>query len=142
MGAVKGIARVQDVERIAFEVDGVDYWIEVFADPPARIWNDLKKTVPNEAPFDTDTRVLHVSVQEWDLGVDVTKEAIEGLLEPVRAAMVWLVTKFYLDLQQKHSGLLEHIYRPGGDGDAVDPTPGAATASASPKPSRGSRRTA
>lgn len=141
MSIVKGIARATDVERIAFEIDGVDYWIEVYKDPPARIWNELKTAVPGETPFAADTRVLLAALQDWDLGIDITKESVIDLMEPVRAAMVHLVTMYYLELQKRHAELLQRIYRPGGDGTAADPTSGDETASASPRRSKASRRT-
>ncbi len=138
---VKGIARATDVERVEFEIDGQSYWVEILKDPTAKQWNDMKTQRPGEASFDVDTRVLLIALQDWDLGVDITKEAVEDLSEPVRAAMVHLVTMYYLDLQRQHAALLERIYRPGGDDAERDPTSGDATASASHRPSRGSRRT-
>lgn len=141
MSRVKGVALATEVERIEFELADESYWIEVYKDPPARVWNELKTAKPNETPFDTDTRVLLCALQEWDLGLDITKEAVNDLTEPVRAAMVHLVTLYYLQLQKAHADLLERIYRPGGDATAPDPTSGAGTASGSRKPSKGSRRT-
>lgn len=140
MSGVKGVANATEVERIEFTLGAVSYWIEILKDPPARVWNALKTVKPGEAVFDQDSRVLLATLQEWDLGLDVTKEAIEDLQEPVRAAMVHLVTQYYLELQKRYSDILQHIYRPGGDGP-TDPSPGSATASGSPVPSRASRRT-
>jgi len=141
VGGVKGIANATDVERIEFEIGGTSYWIEILKDPPARTWNELKRAIPGESVFETNSRVLEASLQAWDLGIDISREAIEDLQEPVREAMVHLVTKYYLELQKQYAEILKHIYRPGGDGAAVDPTPGSATASDSPARSKGSRRT-
>jgi hypothetical protein len=140
-GAVKGIANGTSVERIEFEVEGVGYWIEILSDPPARVWNSLKTVKPGETAFDQDTRVLGTALVAWDLGIEIEDGALEDLQEPVRLAMVQLVTQYYVGLQKKHADILEHIYRPGGDGTPADPTPGSATASASPARSKGSRRT-
>jgi len=138
---VKGVANATDVERLEFEILGTSYWIEILKDPPAKVWNALKTVKPGEVPFDQDTRVLELSIQAWDLGLDVSREAIEDLREPVRLAMVHLVSTYYVGLQQQYADLLQHIYRPGGDGTPPDPTPGNAPVSASPAPSKASRRT-
>jgi hypothetical protein len=139
-GAVKGIADGTSVERIEFEVDGVGYWIEILKDPPARVWNSLKTVKPGESAFDQDTRILATALVDWDLGIEIDETALEDMTEPVRLAMVQLVTRYYVDLQKKHADILEHIYRPGGDGP-TDPSHGSATASASPVRSKASRRT-
>lgn len=141
MSTVKGIARVNDVDRIEFDIDGTPYWIEIMKDPPARVWNELLTSKPQETPFDADTRVLLAALQHWDLGLDITREALEDLLTPVRLAMVHLVSTYYLALKERHADLLQRIYRSGGDAAAEDPTPGAGTASGSRKPSKASRRT-
>jgi hypothetical protein len=138
---MKGVANALDVERLEFEIRGTSYWIEILKDPPAKVWNDLKTVKPGESAFDQDTRVLERALVGWDLGLDISKAAIEDLQEPVRLAMVHLVTTYYVDLQKSYADLLSHIYRPGGDGGPVDPTPGNAPASASPAPSKASRRT-
>jgi len=137
---VKGIANATEVERIEFEILGTSYWIDILKDPPARLWNELKTVKPGETAFDQDTRLLEHSLQDWDLGVDIKREAIEDLQEPVRQAMVHLVTKYYLALQKSYADILAHIYRPGGDGN-TDPSSGSATASGSRGRSKGSRRT-
>lgn len=140
-GAVKGIANGTATHPIEFEVAGQSYAISILANPPARIWNELKTVKPGETPFDQDTRVLELALVEWDLGIDISREAIEDMEEPPRQAMVYLVTKYYADLQKQYADILAQIYRPGGDGTPADPTSGSATASASPARSRGSRRT-
>ena len=86
---VKGIANATDLERIAFDIGGTSYEIAIFKDPPAKVWNDLKTIKPGETPFDQDTRVLERTVQDWDLGLEISKAAIEDLREPVRQAMVF-----------------------------------------------------
>ena len=140
-GIVKGVANATDVERIAFEILGTSYEIAILKDPPAKVWNELKTIKPNESAFDQDTRVLEQALQEWDLGVEISKAAIEDLQEPVRQAMVHLVTRYYVELQKTYADILQHIYRPGGDDTPADPTPGGATASGSRARSRASRRT-
>ena len=113
----------------------------ILKDPPAKVWNELKTVKPNETAFDQDTRVLEQALQDWDLGLDISRAAIEDLQEPVRQAMVHLVTKYYVELQKSYADILQHIYRPGGDDAPADPTPGGATASGSRARSRASRRT-
>jgi len=140
-GVVKGVANGTDVERIAFEIGGTSYWIEILKDPPAKVWNELKTVKNGESAFDQDTRVLEQSLVEWDLGLDISRAAIEDLQEPVRQAMVHLVTRYYVELQKTYADILQHIYRPGGDETPTDPSSGSATASASPGRSRVSRRT-
>ena len=139
--SVKGIANATDRKRIEFDIGGTSYRIEIFKDPPAKVWNDLKTVKPGETPFDQDSRVLEQSLQEWDLGLDISRAAIEDLQEPVRQAMVWLVTQYYVELQKSYADILQHIYRPGGDDTPVDPSRGSGPASASPERSRASRRT-
>lgn len=138
---VKGVANATDVESITFEIAGTSYTVGILKEPPARTWNDIKTAKPGESAFDQDTRVLEAALQSWDLGLDITREAIEDLQEPVRQAMVHLVTQYYVALQKTYSDLLQHIYRPGGDGAPPDPSPGGAPASVSRGRSRGSRRT-
>ena len=138
---VKGIANATDLDRIEFEIGGTSYRIDIFKDPPAKVWNDLKTVKPGETPFDQDTRVLERTIQDWDLGIEISKAAIEDLREPVRQAMVYLVTTYYVELQKQYADILQHIYRPGGDETPADPTRGSAPASESPARSRGSRRT-
>lgn len=141
-GKVKGVANATDLERIPFEVAGTSYEIEILKDPPAKVWNAIKTVRPGESAFDQDTRMLEHALQAWDLGLDITREAIEDLQEPVRQAMVHLVTAYYVTLQQTYADLLRHIYaRPGGDDGPTDPTPGGAPASASRARSRASRPT-
>ena len=151
-GVVKGVANATDVKRIKFELPGIafedeptlvraEYNIAILRDPPAKVWNDLKTVKPGESAFDQDTRVLEQALQDWDLGIEISKAAIEDLQEPVRQAMVHLVTRYYVELQKSYADILQHIYRPGGDDAAVDPTPGGATASGSRARSRASRRT-
>ena len=139
--SVKGIANATDVERIEFEMAGTSYRIAIYKDPPAKVWNDLKTVKPGETPFDQDTRVLEQALQEWDLGLEISRAAIEDLQEPVRQAMVHLVTQYYVALQKSYADILQHIYRPGGDDAPADPMRGAAPVSASPARSRASRRT-
>jgi hypothetical protein len=139
MPAVKGVANATEVHPIDFEVDGTSYHIEILKDPPARIWNQMKTVLPGESAFDQDTRIFGLAVQDWDLGIDIDNQAIEDLQAPVRDAMVYLTTQYYINLQAKHADILKHIYRPGGDGP-VDPSSGSATASGSPVRSRASRR--
>jgi len=141
MPTVKGVANATDVERIDFEIGGTAYWIDILKDPPAKVWNELKTVKAGETAFDQDTRVLEQSVQAWDLGLDISRAAIEDLQEPVRQAMVYLVTQYYVALQQTYADILQHIYRPGGDDAPTDPSPGGATASGSRARSRASRRT-
>lgn len=138
--SVKGVANATEVERLEFELAGVTYWVEIFKDPPARVWNAIRTPKPGESPFDQDTRLLETTVQAWDLGLDISREAIEDLTDPVRGAMLHVVSQYYVELQNKHQDLLARIYRPGGDGP-TDPSSGSATASGSRAPSRGSRRT-
>jgi hypothetical protein len=140
VNGVKGVANATDVERIEFDLLGTSYWMEILKDPPAKVWNELKTVKPNETPFDQDTRVLEQALQAWDLGLDISRAAIEDLQEPVRQAMVHLVTRYYVELQKKYADILQHIYRPGGDGAPTDPSPGSATASDSPARSKASRR--
>jgi len=141
VNGVKGVAHATDVERITFEIRDTSYAIDILKDPPAKVWNELKTVKPNETAFDQDTRVLEQALQDWDLGLDISRAAIEDLQEPVRQAMVHLVTRYYVELQKSYADILEHIYRPGGDDTAADPTPGGATASGSRARSRASRRT-
>ena len=141
MPIVKGVANATDVERIEFEIVGTSYWIAILKDPPAKVWNELKTVKPGESAFDQDTRVLEQTLQDWDLGIEITRAAIEDLQEPVRQAMVHLVTRYYVELQKSYADILQHIYRPGGDDTAADPMPGGATASDSRGRSRASRRT-
>jgi hypothetical protein len=140
-GVVKGVANGTDVERIEFEIVGTSYWIEILKDPPAKVWNELKTVKNGESPFDQDTRVLEHALQSWDLGIDISRAAIEDLQEPVRQAMVHLATRYYVELQKRYADILQHIYRPGGDETPADPSRGSATASDSRARSRGSRRT-
>ena len=139
--SVKGIANATEVERIEFEIADTSYRIDILKDPPAHVWNDLKTIKPGETPFAQDTRVLEQAVQDWDLGVEISQAAINDLKEPVRQAMVHLVTQYYVALQKSYADILQHIYRPGGDDAPADPMPGAGPASASPARSRASRRT-
>jgi len=139
-GAVKGIANGIDVERLEFEILGTSYWIEILKDPPSRVWNELKTVKTGESKFDEDTRVLETALQDWDLGIEIKREAIEDLQEPVRLAMVHVTVEYYRGLQKQYSDILAHIYRPGGDGP-TDPTSGSVTASGSPGRSKASRRT-
>jgi Phage tail assembly chaperone len=141
MSIVKGVANATDVERIEFEILGTSYWIAILKDPPAKVWNEIKTVKPGESAFDQDTRVLEQTLQDWDLGIEISRVAIEDLQEPVRQAMVHLVTRYYVELQKSYADILQHIYRPGGDGAPTDPSRGGATASDSPARSRASRRT-